>query len=192
MSKLAERKNDGKAEYGLIPLWLLEGLARRLGAGADVYSPWNWTKGQSVTEVIGSALRHLSAFQSGETIDPDPKMKGTEHIDAVIFNLLMIKNTMAEFPELDDRPKRIVHKSGVVYDEKAVLDPFDNLMLEIPQDLRDFLLKEKVMKQYLDNYNNFSEDSKNINKIMSAFSWKLTPEGFDFWNDLDNKFDYGK
>ena len=68
--------------------------------------------------------------------------------------------------------------------------------------LETFLRKERVLNKFIKNlksekanglltdkrrtlngvFNNISES------VMSAFIWKDTPEGFDFWDKLDVKF----
>ena len=101
----ADRFNSGKPKYGLLPSWLLAGTAYRLEAGAKKYSAWNWMKGDYVSELISSLERHVIDFKYGETVDPDPQMNGTDHIDAIICNALFIKNVLINHPELDDRFK---------------------------------------------------------------------------------------
>lgn len=105
MSDLAKRNNKNKPRYSLIPNWLLKGVAYRLEAGAEVYGNWNWTKGDEMLKLIDSLERHIAYFKSGETIDPDKRMKGTDHIDAIICNAIFIKNVLENHPELDDRYK---------------------------------------------------------------------------------------
>jgi len=97
----AERHNNGKADYSLLPLHLLEGSVRVLEKGAEKYSAWNWAKGMPWTTPYSCAMRHLAAWYRGETLDSETN---ENHIDHAICNLIMLKHFAEAFPEEDDRP----------------------------------------------------------------------------------------
>jgi hypothetical protein len=54
----------------LSTLWLW-GVADVLGFGAKKYDAHNWRKGIPQSRLIAAALRHLLAFNGGESFDPD-------------------------------------------------------------------------------------------------------------------------
>lgn len=61
--------------------------------------------------------------------------------------------------------------------------------------LVNFLLKNKVYKEFLDNFyavnNSISDYVKStslIDQIKLAFNWENTTEGYDFWKDVDKKW----
>jgi hypothetical protein len=99
--QLAMRFNEGKPDYSLIPLHLLEGATRVMRAGAEKYEEWNWARGMPWSTPYACAMRHLSAWYKGETNDSET---GENHIDHAICNLLMLKHFAEKYQEGDDRP----------------------------------------------------------------------------------------
>lgn len=89
MTKQALRYNKGKPQYSLIALDCLEECARVLEFGAKKYARDNWRKGMPQNEIIDSLLRHLSALQRGEEIDPE---SGLPHIGHIQCNAMFLGN----------------------------------------------------------------------------------------------------
>ena len=88
LEERADRYNQGKPQLSYIfdaPL-AMEGLARRFELGAKKYSRNNWKKGLPDIEVIDCLLRHLSAYQNGNTEDTD----GGNHVDAILWNAVVL------------------------------------------------------------------------------------------------------
>jgi len=112
------RYNDGKPKFSLIPLVLLEGVARVWEHGTKKYSAWNWAKGADWDIPFDSLMRHLSAWQSGEDLDPlvHPVTgaigSGLPHIDHMICNLLMLKHYSSYYKEGDTRPKEFFNDTN--------------------------------------------------------------------------------
>ena len=98
---LAERYNEGKADYSLLPLHLLEGAVKVMAKGAEKYSAWNWAKGMPWSTPYACAMRHLAAWYRGETYDAET---GENHLDHAICNLLMLKHFADTYQDGDDRP----------------------------------------------------------------------------------------
>lgn len=89
MQPRADRFNEGKPKLSYIldaPL-AIEGLSNRFELGAKKYSRNNWKKGFDDTSLIDSLLRHLAAYQNGETVDP---VDGGYHMDAVVWNAIVL------------------------------------------------------------------------------------------------------
>ena len=76
----ATKHNEGKRQWTLLDFKSLEGLVDVLTMGATKYSLNNWKKGLKTTEVADALLRHLTAYLSGETHDPESGLSHTAHI----------------------------------------------------------------------------------------------------------------
>ena len=83
----ADRFNEGKPRYSFIDLQSLEPMARVLEFGAQKYSRDNWKKGMPINDIFDSMLRHISAIQNGEMIDPE---SGLPHIGHIQCNALFL------------------------------------------------------------------------------------------------------
>ena len=103
------KHDDGKLRYELIPPDALAALAYVYTIGAKKYDDWNWRKGMSWSRVYGALMRHLIAWQQGETYDRDD---GQEHLAAVAWCAF----TLMEYERLevgtDDRPCQLVLSGG--------------------------------------------------------------------------------
>lgn len=73
--------DNGKLLYSLIPPETLKALAEVLTFGAQKYAPNNWTLVENgETRYLDALFRHLEAFRSGETHDPDSKLHHLSHV----------------------------------------------------------------------------------------------------------------
>lgn len=94
-------KHDAeKPQYDLIPLEILEEVARVLQFGSERYGKNNWQNGIEIRRLISATCRHLFAFQSGQTNDPE---SGLNHVSHAIANLLFILWMLKNKPEYDNR-----------------------------------------------------------------------------------------
>jgi hypothetical protein len=101
---------DPKGEAGskktplhLLPPYALAQTALAHAEGARKYGPWNWRSNQvCATTYIGAIMRHLTAWQDGEDLDPD---SGLTHIAkiAACCNILMDAQHCGTL--VDDRSK---------------------------------------------------------------------------------------
>jgi len=96
------RFNNGKPDFSLIPLVTLEDEARVWEYGKKKYAAWNWAKGMPWSVPFACAVRHLSAWQRGEDLDPE---SGLPHLAHVACNIRMLTLYSKTYPEGDDRPK---------------------------------------------------------------------------------------
>lgn len=103
MSEVADRYNNGKVKWSLVPQSALTPMVRVLEFGAEKYAPHNWKKGLSITECCESLKRHLDAFMEGEDNDPE---SGISHIGHIQTNALFISWLLKNKPEFDDRYKK--------------------------------------------------------------------------------------
>lgn len=98
--------DSNKTRLELVDSLAVEGLAEVLTFGAHKYAANNWRNGLHYSRVIGAMLRHVSAIQRGEDIDPE---SGLPHIDHVGCCWMFLSNFMKTRPDLDDRWKPKKH-----------------------------------------------------------------------------------
>jgi hypothetical protein len=101
----SQRDNrKGKGRFDLLPPDAIREVARHFEKGASHYGPRNWEKGQPLTRILDSLLRHAFQVLNGEDDEP--------HEIAVIWNALVFAQTKIWIrkgilpKELDDIPKR--------------------------------------------------------------------------------------
>jgi hypothetical protein len=85
----ALRYNEGKPQYSYVDLTCLEPCARVLEFGAKKYSRDNWRKGMPTEQLLDSLMRHISALQRGELVDPE---SGISHIGHIQANAMFLGN----------------------------------------------------------------------------------------------------
>lgn len=89
-----------KARMDLLdPLALVE-LSNVLTAGAKKYAAHNWRNGINVSRLVAAAYRHLTALNSGETLDPET---GLQHAAHLMCNAMFLIWTLEKRPDMDDR-----------------------------------------------------------------------------------------
>lgn len=81
------KHDNGKADLSLVPLIAIESEAFALGFGEKKYGRYNYTNGFEVSRLTSAALRHLLAYNGGETYDPE---SGLHHIGHARANLAML------------------------------------------------------------------------------------------------------
>lgn len=84
------KADKGKPDWSLVDLKNLEGMVEVLTFGAKKYSRDNWQKvPDGKNRYFAALLRHLSAWQNGETVDPE---SGKSHLDHAFCNLYFLKH----------------------------------------------------------------------------------------------------
>ena len=71
-----------------------------LDHGAEHYMAGNWQKGQPVTRVVDSMMRHAMAIARGEDIDPK---SGKTHRGHVMANACFLAHYARHLPKMEDR-----------------------------------------------------------------------------------------
>lgn len=95
------RKGRKPERYSLIPAEALAEIARVYAFGSAKYDDHNWRKGFPYSWSWDAMMRHLHAYWSGESTDPE---SGLPHLAHAAFHI----NTLLTFDKLelgeDDRP----------------------------------------------------------------------------------------
>jgi hypothetical protein len=98
-------KNDGeKIDLSLVPKPAMEAIGRALMFGAKKYGRYNYTQGFESSRLIAACLRHVSAWQDGEDLDPE---SGLSHLDHAIACLSMLLHNNSLGTTTDNRRKII-------------------------------------------------------------------------------------
>jgi hypothetical protein len=75
----------------LIPPECLRALGRVYGFGAEKYEDFNYLKGYSWRLSVGAMQRHITAWQMGETLDPESGQPHLAHAAWHCFTLMMFE-----------------------------------------------------------------------------------------------------
>ena len=80
--------DDGKILMSLVDPYFVEDVAKVLTFGAKKYTPNGWQGVENgLTRYLDAMLRHLTAYQKGELIDPE---SGLTHLSHVAANVMFI------------------------------------------------------------------------------------------------------
>lgn len=105
-STLAFKADDEKVDMTLLPFSPLEEIAEVLMFGQAKYSRDNWRKGFAHERLMAATMRHLFAYNEGETLDPETGLCHLAHAGCM---LLFLMETRHSHPELDYR--RVSHET---------------------------------------------------------------------------------
>ena len=106
----AMREKLNTIPYDLIPFQeFTDAFVHVAEFGAIKYEAWNWSKGLSRVQLMGSLLRHTFAYLRGEDFDKETKLLHTDHI---IWNACVLCHNVHHSLEDGRRPepKRDYHK----------------------------------------------------------------------------------
>lgn len=83
------KADQGKPDWSLLPLDVVEETVRVLTAGAKKYARDNWQKVPDADQrYFAAALRHLTAWQKGEHLDPET---GLSHLGHAMCCLVFLR-----------------------------------------------------------------------------------------------------
>jgi hypothetical protein len=118
------RFNQGKLRYDLVHPRAHEDMVDVLTYGATKYSPYNWSKGFAWSSVIASLKRHLAAIEAGEDYDIGEGGSGKLHVANLACNAHFLNAFYYDFPQGDDRPKKILKLPKICLDIDEVCANF--------------------------------------------------------------------
>lgn len=103
LSMIYSLENSQPVKPGQISPYLIEGIGKVLGFGAQKYAPFNWQKGIPCLKLIGSTYRHLLSIQKGEQIDPESGLHHIYHLGCEVMFLVYFIHYKPDV-WVDDRP----------------------------------------------------------------------------------------
>jgi hypothetical protein len=92
----------GKAPMDLIDSHAMEQLAHVLGYGAQKYAKHNWRHGLEYSRLVAAVMRHITAFNRGEDLDPESGLSHSAHAMCCMMFLNWMEQNR---PDMDDRWK---------------------------------------------------------------------------------------
>lgn len=90
LSKLAEgvKYDNGKPKLSMVSYESIAGEAKAMTYGASKYTKNNYKNGMDWSRLIDAAMRHLCAFNDGETFDPESGLNHLYHCKANLGMLI--------------------------------------------------------------------------------------------------------
>jgi len=84
-----KKYDDGKMPWHLLPWAATERVVEVLAHGAGKYGPDNWRKVKPIdARYFSAAMRHLMAWRTGESLDPDSGLPHLAHAACCVLFLL--------------------------------------------------------------------------------------------------------
>lgn len=117
------KHDTGKPDLSQVSRELVELLARVRMFGEQKYSRSNWKLGFKVTRSCAATLRHIFAFLSGETDDPE---SGLSHLGHAAASLEHAIYDMIHHPDNDDRDHVRLKQKIISKNSKVTLDDVSN------------------------------------------------------------------
>lgn len=102
VSESGTKHDEGKPRMELLPTEALTQIAKVLAFGASKYGEHNYRGGLKYSRLIGAAMRHLTAYNDGEDLDPET---GLSHLAHAACCCIMGIQMAKERPDCDDRYK---------------------------------------------------------------------------------------
>lgn len=101
--KEAEKFDDNKPPWALLPYDALAGVVDVLSHGAKKYEPRNWEKGIDYDRLFSALQRHLTVWWQGEDRDPETNLSHLAHAGCCL--LFLLAEERRGMTQHDNRPK---------------------------------------------------------------------------------------
>ena len=101
--------DSGKPPLDLFPPEALVAASEVMGHGAKKYARHNWRGGIEWSRLLASALRHLTAWNAGEDIDPE---SGFNHLAHAECDIAMLLTSVLQGYGTDDRYRKPAPGAG--------------------------------------------------------------------------------
>jgi len=85
--EIGKKYDQEKPRWDLLPLNTVEDIVKVMTFGAKKYGDNNWKQVKPKQRFFAAALRHLTAYQSGEIID---KESGLPHLAHALCSILFL------------------------------------------------------------------------------------------------------
>lgn len=135
----AKREKLNVQPYDLVPFQeMTEAYVRVAEFGAKKYEPWNWSKGLSRVQIIGSLLRHTFAYLRGKDYDDGPKGSGLLHTDHILWNAAALTHNVhwgLEDGRRSEPPRDYKNSTDAAMAEPAPV----SVIIEHPFDIASFI-----------------------------------------------------
>jgi hypothetical protein len=96
----AVKYDAGKSPVNLISRDFICGVADVLAFGAEKYTANNWRNGMEWSRCTAACMRHLTAWNEGEDLDPE---SGLSHLYHAACNLMFLAEYTERERGVDDR-----------------------------------------------------------------------------------------
>jgi len=84
------KKNDSeKPDLSLLPKVFLDGTAKAFMHGEKKYGRYNFRNGMDWHRLVAAAMRHITAFNDGQNLDPESGNSHLAHAAASIAMLMV-------------------------------------------------------------------------------------------------------
>ena len=95
-----------RPRYDLIPVEVLEGVARVFGHGAAKYEDNDWQRGINTSNHYRAVMGHMADWRMGKETDAE---SGYHHLDHALARLIMLRyqTIYPEYTKFDDVRARI-------------------------------------------------------------------------------------
>ncbi len=97
---------EGKGRFDLISPIALRRLAGVYERGATKYGDRNWEKGQKMSRILDSALRHLNEYKEG--------WRDEDHLAQAMWNVAALIHFEELRPDLNDLPMYMDNEGKVI------------------------------------------------------------------------------
>lgn len=94
--------DEGKPKFSYVARSTLEAIAYIMEMGAKKYGRDNWKQGMAWSRPYDAALRHLTSWWEGESLDPE---SGKSHLHHVLCEIMFLVEYEAKNLGQDDRTK---------------------------------------------------------------------------------------
>jgi len=86
---VAKKNDNAKPDLSLLPSEFLAEVAKAFMHGEKKYGRYNYLGGMDWHRLVGAALRHITAFNDGQDVDPESGYSHLGHAGASIAMLLV-------------------------------------------------------------------------------------------------------
>ena len=98
------KHDSGKLRWSLLPWGAVQEVVKVVTFGASKYGPCNWTKLEQPEDRYFSALmRHLAAWKTGESLDPETGIYHLAHAGCNVLFLLWFEMRGGDASNLDGK-----------------------------------------------------------------------------------------